>query len=164
MSKKISLKILRNGYVTFGEFIDFVFEQGISKAVKQKEIVFANEKEIKINPLHLFYLPEMKMFGIQEKHTYKIFLYQEQNLKKIFEFEFPEKYQYDIVGIHYFKKIKELFIIFNNRTIISLLTTKKILKRFVEFPEVFVDFCIAKSLNSVFCVGLCGKIYNLNLK
>lgn len=106
----------------------------------------------------------MEMFAIQEKHTYSLHLFRERDLKRVFDFDFPEKHHHDITGIHYFKKVKELFIIFNNRTVVSLFTTKKILKRYVEFPEVFVDFCYAEGLNSIFCVGLCGKIYNLNSK
>ena len=45
-----------------------------------------------------------------------------------------------------------------------MLTTKKILRRETQFPETFVDFAYASSFSSIFCVGLCGKIYDLNIK
>lgn len=43
------LTLCSKPYITFAEFIDYVFEQGLSRASKQKEIVFTKPKEIKIN-------------------------------------------------------------------------------------------------------------------
>ena len=82
----------------------------------------------------------------------------------MFSYEFPEKYHKVIIGVEYFRKYKEILFIFNHKRMLSILLTKKVIRREIEFPETFVDYTLAKSMGSMFCVGTCGKIYNLNIK
>ena len=87
------IDISDKGFITFGQFIDFVFEQGLSRAVKQKEIVFVEQSQIQVNALNVFYLENVSMFGMQEKNTYNFYLYKIKDGKKVSlsknELQFP---------------------------------------------------------------------------
>ena len=54
--------------------------------------------------------------------------------------------------------------IMKNKYMLSYYTTKKEFKREIKFPECFLDYAFAPSMRSIFCVGVSGKIYNIDTK
>ena len=53
--------------------MDFLFEQGISKAVKSGYFNFENRKEIKIRSMKIIVYEHIGVIGVQEKYTFKYF-------------------------------------------------------------------------------------------
>lgn len=72
-------------FITFAEFVDYVFELGVSRASKQKEIVFDKPKEIRVNASQIFHLETQDMLGLLEKHTYRFLIYKVQGYRQVVE-------------------------------------------------------------------------------
>lgn len=104
------------------------------------------------------------MFGILEKHTYKFHLFRISDYKHVLELQIPPFHQSEILGVIYFQQVKEILFIMKNKHIFSYFTTKKVFKRQIKFAECFLDFAYSESMKSLFCIGVSGKIYNIDMK
>lgn len=104
------------------------------------------------------------MFGILEKHTFKFHLFKISDYKHVLELQIPPRHKTEILGVIYFKKKKEIMFIMKNKHAFSYYTVKKTFIREIKFPECFLAYAFAPSLKSLFCVGVSGKIYNIDTK
>lgn len=140
-----------------------MFELGVSRASKQKEVVFEKPKEIRVNASQIFHLDSQDMLGLLEKHTYRFLIFKVQGYKQIVEVQIPKKHHTEILGLVYFQDIQEVLFIMKNKHIFSYIIGKKITKREIVFPEVFVHYTYSQSLKSIFCVGVSGKVYHIDI-
>ena len=109
-------------------------------------------------------MDNINMFGILEKHSHKFHVYKIKDNKYVLDFLIPKKHQCEILGVRYFKKRKEILFIIKNKYMFSYDTSKKEFLREIKFPECFLDYTYSKKMNAIFCVGVSGKIYYLDMK
>ena len=86
-----------------------------------------------------------------------------QGFKQVVELQIPKKHFTEILGVVYFQEIQEVLFIMKNKYMFSYLVSKKQTKREIVFPEVFVHYTYSVGLKSLFCVGVSGKVYHIDI-
>ena len=69
------------GEIKLSTFVDFLFEQGISKPVKYDFFNFEQRKELKIRTMKIMIYEKINIIGVQEKYTFKYYLIKLNNFE-----------------------------------------------------------------------------------
>ena len=121
------------GYIRQELFVDFLFEQGISKIVKPDSFHFEIRKELRLRAQKIVIYEQIGMIGVQEKYSFKFYMIRIKNFNTFGIVDIPKNVHVQLSK--YLLNFEEILVVLSDKTLAYVDRKDFILKRCVKLPE-----------------------------
>lgn len=168
---KTNLEILESAYemvdledtgeIKLADFVDFLFEQGISKTVKPGFFNFEHRKELRIRSIGILVYESINILGVQEKYTFKYYLIKLNNYSTIGIVNIPK----DVKVLHtiYLHDYHEILLFLSDKTVSFIDRKDYTLRRTIKLPESISEVQYIQKLKILLTLTISGELQTWNM-